>query len=142
MTSRSTCDLLVLSCIDFRMPGHTKAYLDSIGHTGNYDLHTLPGASLGACCDQYPHWQQTFTDIIGLAQNLHSIKKVLIIDHADCGAFHNLVRRPHDDADELDLHQTQAQKTYKWFKSANPDLEIEIVFMALDGKVTPMPHQP
>ncbi len=138
MKLSTDCDLLVLTCIDFRFPNKIRDYLDQRGFANDYDLHTLPGASLGACCDQFPHWQTTFKDIIGLAKQLHNIKKIMIIDHQDCGAFHNLVARPENDEHEFTLHQSQASTTKAWLQSQFPDLEHELVYMDLDGNVKPL----
>lgn len=135
---KTTCKYLVLSCIDFRLPNKIRDYLDVRGLKEEYDLHTLPGASLGACCKQYPHWQTTFSDIIGLAQKLHSIDTVIFIDHQDCGAFHNLVDRADDAAGEKQLHANQARLTKDWFTKTYSHLQCEFVYMTMDGEVTPL----
>ena len=128
------CDVLVLTCIDYRFPHLICDYLDERSLTGNYDIFTLPGASLGACCQEYPHWNETFEEVINLALDMHAIKKIIIINHEECGAFQTLRGIPDKKSDELLMHKTQAQQTHTWLETHFPQLAFEFIYMALSGE--------
>jgi hypothetical protein len=53
----------------------------------DYDYVVLAGASLGVNNTTHPAWGSTFWDHLATAIKLHQIKKVIIIDHRDCGAY-------------------------------------------------------
>src|SRR5579885_3665325 len=78
-------EALLLSCIDYRLPGKIARYMEGRGLDANYDHVILAGASLGATNSLYPHWGKSFWDHLDLAIRLHSIKRVVILDHRECG---------------------------------------------------------
>lgn len=86
----------VISCMDLRLRDNCACFLDKLGYKNIYDETSNAGASLGYMGvpdakkneeKQYPHWQTTCNDIIRLAEALHHIEKVILIDHMYCGAF-------------------------------------------------------
>lgn len=76
-------DVLLLTCIDFRFFLEISQRMRGI----KYDHVILAGAALGAVVDAKPHWNQTFLDHLGLAVELHTIKRVLVMEHRECGAY-------------------------------------------------------
>ena len=128
------CDVLVLTCIDYRFPHLVRDYLDDHGLIGSYDIFTLPGASLGACCSEYPHWNKTLEEVINLALDIHSIKRIIVINHEECGAFQKLRGVPDKKSDEILMHQAQATMTHDWISAHFPQLGLEFIYMTLDGK--------
>ena len=102
------CDVLVLTCIDYRFPHLVCDYIDAQGLVGNYDIFTLPGASLGGCCPEYPHWNETLEEVINLALDIHSIKKIIVINHEECGAFQKLRGVPDKKTNEIIMHKDRA----------------------------------
>jgi hypothetical protein len=130
-------DALLLSCMDFRLLDHTARYMASRGLTGKYDHIILAGAALGALTDKFPAWNQTFWDHIGVAIDLHQIHKVLVLDHRDCGAYKVILGEDlaKDPAKETAVHSTQLKRLGKLIKEKYPSLEVELLLMALDGKV-------
>jgi hypothetical protein len=93
ITDASAC---VISCMDLRLRDNTPCFLSQLGYKNIYDETSNAGASLGYMGvpdakkneeQQYPHWQTTCNDIIRLAEALHHIEKVVLIDHMHCGAF-------------------------------------------------------
>ena len=132
------CDVLVLTCIDYRFPHLVCDYLDNLGLIGNYDIFTLPGASLGACCPEYPHWNETLEEVINLALDIHSIKKIIVINHEECGAFQKLRGVPDKKIDEILMHKSQAKIAYEWLEAHFPQLDIDLIYMDLKGKAQPL----
>lgn len=128
-------DALVLSCIDYRLTDKVSAYMASRGLQGKYDQVILAGASLGAVTDKYPDWGRTFRDHLGLAIKLHDIKRVIAIDHRDCGAYRLILGKDAKGDEEKKLHATELHRLAKEIQTAHPKLQVETLLMALDGSV-------
>ena len=79
---------LVLSCIDYRFIDDVIFSLEEDQKLSQrYDLTALAGSSLAYNQKEYKHWRKTILDQINLAIELHHIKKLIIFDHMDCGAY-------------------------------------------------------
>jgi carbonic anhydrase len=130
-------DVLLLSCMDFRLTDATGLWMASQGLKGKYDHIVLAGAALGAVTPNYPEWNKTFWDHVGLAVSLHKIKKVIILDHRDCGAYQAVfgVDFAKDPARERTVHAEQLEALARQIKAKYPALEVEMALMALDGTV-------
>ncbi len=76
-------DLLLLTCMDFRFFLKIAEFMKGI----KYDHVTLAGAALGAVWHEKPHWHQMFLDHVKLAIDLHNVKRVIVMEHRDCGAY-------------------------------------------------------
>jgi carbonic anhydrase len=130
-------DILLLSCMDFRLIDDMVRYMDGRGLTNKYDHVILAGASLGALTDKYPAWGKTFFEHVEVAINLHKIKKIMVIDHRDCGAY-KVILGPDSMKDpdtERATHQAQLFALREVLKGKHPALEVELLLMALDGTV-------
>ena len=130
-------EALLLSCMDFRLVDATARYMASRGLTDKYDHIILAGAALGALTDKFPAWNQTFWDHVGVAIDLHKIHKVLVLDHRDCGAYKVILGEDFakDPPKETAIHTTQLKRLGKMIQEKSPALEVELLLMALDGKV-------
>ena len=130
-------EALLLSCMDFRLVDSTARYMASRGLTDKYDHITLAGAALGALTEKFPAWNQTFWDHVGVAIDLHKIHKVMVMDHRDCGAYKVVLGEDFakDPAKEAVVHATQLKRLGTMIKEKYPALEVELLLMALDGKV-------
>lgn len=130
-------DALLLSCMDFRLMDDIERYMSGRKLRDKYDHIVLAGASLGALTDKYPAWSQTFWQHLDIAIKLHSIHKVIVMDHRDCGAYKVILGPEHakDPKTEKDTHATQLKKLKAQIAEKYPKLEVETLLMALDGKV-------
>jgi len=130
-------EALLLSCMDFRLVDATGRYMASRGLAGKYDHIILAGAALGALTDKFPAWNQTFWDHVDVASDLHKIHKVMVLDHRDCGAYKVIMGEDFatDPAKETAIHTTQLKQLSKRVQEKYPALEVELLLMALDGKV-------
>jgi len=130
-------EAVLLSCMDYRLVEATGHYMASRGLKEKYDHLILAGAALGALTDKFPSWNQTFWDHLGVAIDLHKIHKVMVLDHRDCGAYKVILGEDFakDPAKETAIHATQLQRLGKMVKEKHPALEVELLLMALDGKV-------
>jgi carbonic anhydrase len=82
-----TAEALLLSCMDYRLIDDIAHYMDGRGMTNQYDHVVLAGASLGALTGDFKDWNKTFWEHLKIASDLHHIKKVILLDHRDCGAY-------------------------------------------------------
>ena len=83
-------DVLLLTCMDFRFFLRIAELMKGI----KYDHVILAGAALGATTiippdpdPVKPAWQSTFFDHLQLARDLHNVKKVIVLEHRECGAY-------------------------------------------------------
>lgn len=130
-------DALLLSCMDYRLVDETERYMADRGLRDKYDHVILAGASLGAITDKYPAWNQTFWEHLDVAIKLHSIKKVIILDHRDCGAYKVILGEDFskDPEKEKTVHTDTLSALSEQIKSKYPELEIELHLMDLSGGV-------
>ena len=85
-TATHKCDALVLMCMDWRLHiGETvKNQIRQILECKTYDLLVLPG---GAKCLLGEETRNLVLSYIELSKKIHGVKKVLLINHTDCGAY-------------------------------------------------------
>lgn len=130
-------EALVITCMDYRLVDEAARYLEGRGLTNRYDLVILAGASLAAVTDAFPAWNKTFWEHVGVAIDLHKVKKLIVIDHRDCGAYKVVFKQDFgkDPAADLAKHREVMQKMAGEAKRRHPTLELELLLMSLDGKV-------
>jgi hypothetical protein len=76
---------MLLACIDYRYPNRIVDAMQRLSLSGSYDQFILAGASLGAC---RLDWQRVLVEHIEGAIALgHDIRRIVILDHRDCGAY-------------------------------------------------------
>ena len=130
-------EALLLSCMDYRLVDDTARYMDGRGMTNNYDHVILAGAGLGALTEKEPAWGQTFWKHVEVAKALHGIKKVMVMDHRDCGAYKVFLGQDlkDDRTKETAVHGEVLGKLGAMIREKHPDLGVELLIMALDGTV-------
>ncbi|MFP5515376.1 MAG: carbonic anhydrase [Alphaproteobacteria bacterium] len=130
-------DTLLLSCMDYRLMGHVAGYMNARNMQANYDHVILAGASLGALTDKKPAWGEAFWDHVAVAKDLHHIKRLIVMDHRDCGAYKVFLGMDvaSDPAKETAVHGQYLSKLKAMVKERHPDLEVELLLMGLDGTV-------
>lgn len=130
-------EALLLSCMDFRLVDDTERWMATKGLKNKYDHVILAGASLGALNSKFPEWGKTFWGHLDVAIKLHHIKKVMILDHRDCGAYKVILGEDFgkDKQKENDIHARQMKELKARIVKKYPDLGVEMALMALDGKV-------
>ena len=129
-------EALVLTCMDYRLRDNVVAFCNGAGLKDNYDEVVLAGAALAAVSPKFPNSNRAFWDHVGFAKQLHSIHKVVVIDHRDCGAYRLALGAAPDIARDAEtaLHKTQMQMLKAQVAQKDPELGAEFYLMALDGK--------
>lgn len=130
-------DALLLSCMDFRLIDEMALYMHYRGLTNRYDQVILAGASLGVLTDKFPVWSQTFWHHVDISLQLHHIKKVVVLDHRDCGAYKTFLGKDFAKDPELEyrVHAEHLNALRARVKRKHPDLDVELLLMGLDGNV-------
>lgn len=130
-------EAVLLSCMDFRLMDDIARYMDGRGLANRYDHLILAGASLGSLTEKYPAWGQTFWAHLQLAHDLHHVKRLIVIDHRDCGAYKAFLGSDFakDPEAETKVHGEQMRKLRTEVLARQPGLEVETMLMALDGSV-------
>ena len=104
--------------------------------TGRYSSFTIAGASLGVTNKKFKKWHKTFWDNIETSIKLHHIKKLIVINHRDCGVAKIINRKKIFSNDiETHIHRESLQKIKKKFKNKYPRLSIELNIISLNKKV-------
>lgn len=132
-----TAEALLLSCMDYRLVDDITKYMDGRGMTNQYDHVVLAGASLGAITGDFKDWNKTFWEHLKIASDLHHIKKVILLDHRDCGAYKVILKADFakDPALETRVHGKYLRDLAAEVRKRYPQLQTETLIMNLDGTV-------
>jgi carbonic anhydrase len=128
---------LVLSCIDYRILEAERYFLSLQNLGGQYDFTALAGASLAVSGMPHSYDAQAFWDQLDISYRLHHIKKVIILDHQDCGAYAYKIdpNLSNDPELELKTHTEYLSRAYWAIRDRYPDLNIELYFVNLNTEV-------
>ncbi|HKY94891.1 MAG TPA: carbonic anhydrase [Kiloniellales bacterium] len=130
-------EAVLLSCMDYRLLDDIAMYMQARGLKDNYDHLILAGASLGALTDQQPAWGETFWEHLGIALELHHVKRLMVMDHRDCGAYKVLLGTDHlkTRAAERATHAEMLVALREEAAKRHAGLPTELLLMNLDGTV-------
>ena len=127
---------MVLSCIDPRFQSIVYKHLKSKTLNGKYSAFTIAGASIGVTANKFKKWHKVFWDNIDTSIKLHKIKKLIVINHRDCGAAKIINgKKDFSKINETDIHRSSFQKIKKIFKKKYPKLKIELKLISLSKKI-------
>lgn len=115
-------EAIVVHCIDFRFQKYLDSWLhEYLGHD-NYDRVSLAGAVFDF---------EAILKQVEISKSLHEIKKAILINHEDCGAY--------GAAGNYERHKADLAKAQRKIKALLPDLDVEIYYLHLDGEFEKMP---
>lgn len=126
-----TCDAFVLACIDFRFHKLLPASLSKLG-IDSYDLKCDAGAAKYLCCPDKPAVRDWLLENIEISKRLHHIKKIVLINHYDCGAYGGNSAWA-SDAEQLAFQTEQLRQARNVLAGKYSDLEIISVFAEIAG---------
>lgn len=131
-----TSEVFLISCMDFRLLDDIVRAMDGLGYNNNYDQFIVAGSSLGVCQDKFPHWGKSCIDHMEIGLKLHDFRKIIVIDHEDCGAFKKFFPELVDNMElERKYHAEYIQKLYEKLLINFPNMEFSSYLMDLDGKL-------
>ena len=127
---------MVLSCMDPRFQPIVNNYLKKRKLNGKYSAFTIAGSAIGVTASKFKKWHKSFWDNINISIKLHKIKKLIVINHQDCGAakmmnskklFNNII--------ETEIHKKSFMLIKNKLKKKYPSLSIETILISLNKKV-------
>jgi carbonic anhydrase len=132
----ATVTALAVTCIDYRLVDEGVKFFAAQNLSNDYDQVALAGASLAAVSPKFPSSNAAFWDHVGIAKQLHHIKKIVVVDHRDCGAYRVAYGKDFQaaGAPELAQHRAVMLQVKARLAKTHPDLASEFYLMAVDGK--------
>lgn len=130
-------EAMVLSCIDPRLQEPVRRYTSRRGLTGQVSQFVIAGAAVGVVAEPFKEWHKAWWDNVTTSVQLHSIKKVIAINHRNCGA----ARIAYGEASvvnwktETATHKSALAEFRRQMKERLPQLGVETGLMALNGKI-------
>ena len=133
---KSNYRAMVLSCMDPRFQSIVFNYLKKKKLNGKYSSFTIAGSAIGVTANKFKKWHKTFWDNLDTSIKLHKIKKLIVINHRDCGAA-KIVNGNNifDKSNETKIHKTSFVEIRKKFKKKYPRLKIELKLISLNKKI-------
>ena len=102
---------MVLSCIDPRFQPIVFNYLKKRKLSGKYSSFTIAGSAIGITANKFKKWHKVFWDNFATSVKLHNIKKLIVINHRDCGAAKIINgKKEFTSINETKVHKTSFQK--------------------------------
>ena len=133
---KSNYKAMVLSCIDPRFQPIVYNYLKRKKLKGKYSSFTMAGSSIGVTATKFKRWHKTFWDNIDTSIKLHQIKKLIVINHRDCGAAKIINgNKEFSRINETKIHKDSFKKIKKIFKKKYPKLSIELNIISLNSRI-------
>jgi len=127
------CEAVVLTCIDFRFWREILEFIEKELGIKSFDFPSLPGAAkaINECADGDVSMQ-----CISVPCDLHHVKKAVIINHQDCGAYGGSKVFKGDDTAEQSFHEAELNKAKAKILARYPDLKVILIYAKLvdDGE--------
>ena len=129
-------DAMVLSCMDPRFQPIVYNYLKKRKLNGKYSAFTIAGSAIGVTVSKFRKWHKSFWDNIDISIKLHKIKKLIVINHYDCGAAKIINgKKILNYVNESKIHRKSFIMIKRKFKKKYPSLSIETILISLNKKV-------
>jgi carbonic anhydrase len=130
-------EAMVLGCIDPRLQEPVRKYLVGRQLNGKYSQFVFAGAAVGVVAPAFRDWHRAFWDNLDATIKLHNIKRVIAINHRDCGAAK--IAYGNEAVASAALETQTHRKTLALFRrevnERQPKLAVETGLMAVNGKI-------
>jgi Zn-finger nucleic acid-binding protein len=127
-----SCDAVVLACIDFRFWKETMKFVEEELGIKSYDFPKLPGSAkaINECQNEI----DVPMKCVGVPCDLHHVEKIVIVNHADCGAYGGSKEFKGDLDAEQKFHEGELKKAKEKILKYYPDKEVVLVYAKLVDK--------
>ena len=127
---------MVLSCIDPRFQPIVYNHLKKKRLVGKYSSFTIAGSAIGVTASKFKKWHNVFWDNFDTSVKLRNIKKLIVINHRDCGAAKIINgKKEFSKINEIKVHKNSFKKIKKIFKKKYPKLKLELKLISLSKKI-------
>ena len=121
------CEAVVLACIDFRFWRETMQWVDEILGIKSYDFPKMPGAAKAI---NEAHEGDVALSSIGVPCELHHVKKIVIVNHSDCGAYGGSGKFVSSEEEQA-FHEGELRKARDIVKQKYPEQEVILAYAKL-----------
>ena len=129
---KSKFKAMVLSCMDPRFQPKVFNYLKKKKLTGKYSSFTIAGAAIGVTASKFKKWHSTFWQNLETSIKLHKIKKLIVLNHQDCGVAKIINgKKPFNLKIEKKIHKKSFKLIKQKLKKKFPQIKIETKVMSL-----------
>lgn len=118
MSATHTCNIFVATCIDFRIQKTVAEWLRKNVGEKQYDRVAWAGGILDL--------EGVLKQLV-ISVHLHHVKKAILMNHEDCGAYGT--------AGNFEKHKNDLLAAAQKVKALYPQLEVETYYIHLDGTV-------
>lgn len=127
------CENLVLTCMDYRFRKQIGDLLTLAGYP-EFDHVALPGGTKALLNDE---GRKTFFAALDVGLRLHDTRRVIIVDHIDCGAYGGSTAFAGSDAEE-EFHRQRLAEAREVINGAYPEVEVVPAYIDWDW-LKPLP---
>ena len=120
------CDTALIRCIEFRTRKQDRSFVRNSLKIPTFGLIGLPGASKRFLEDSQSAWEA-----INLACNTDGCKKIILMHHADCGAYGGVACFDGDAVLEEIMHRGEMYKLRDMIHKKYPNIEVVLVYVRL-----------
>jgi carbonic anhydrase len=125
------CENMVVRCMDYRFHAELPALLAE--HFGEECFaYDSPGGCGGskALIDERP--REIILEALDLGVSLHGVRRFIIVDHVDCGAYGGSERFSDTEA-ERQFHIERLCEAREIVAEAQPDVEVVLFYQDTEG---------
>ncbi|MFO7806965.1 MAG: carbonic anhydrase [Candidatus Moraniibacteriota bacterium] len=122
------CDAAAICCIDFRFWRETMEFIDNYFKVKSYDFPKLPGAAKAII---ESNGNDLASSCVEVPCELHNIKKIILVNHEDCGAYGGSKPFEGDKKAEQEFHEQELTKAAEIIRKKYPEKEVHIIYAKL-----------
>jgi hypothetical protein len=133
--NRSETDVLVVHCSDHRFQGGFYEFLNlKLNLNENYDLLVLPGGPQCLTLVEYlPKFSWAGWKWFRFLVEAHDLKRLLLIQHQDCGWYKELPFHLHASAEPRLRQEEDLRRARHALAKDFPDLSVELYYAGWDS---------
>jgi hypothetical protein len=132
---RSETEILVIHCGDYRFQAAFHEFLNAgLKLNENYDLMVIPGGPLSLTLFEYlPKFSWVSWKWLRFFVEIHRIKRLILIQHQDCGFYKTMPAHLHDSAEPRERQEQDLGRVRKTMKKDFPNLNVEFYYAGWDA---------
>ena len=123
---------MVLTCIDPRCQPKINSTMKKKKLIGKYSLFSIAGSSLGITSKNLKGWSKVFWKNFSISSQIHGIKKLIVINHYDCGLAKMLNKKKlFNKKIEKKIHDKSFKLLKKKFLKQYPKFKLEMKIISV-----------
>lgn len=123
--ANAKCDVLVIACMDNRFWPIVLDYVSNNLKVSRYDLSLIPGG-IQAIVNK----EEVAMKAVNLAVTAHHVKRILLFNHVDCGAYGGKKKFDHDHGHETNFHSKDLLAAKSIIDESHPGREVTTFFIS------------